>query len=94
VTTVRESIRRVLLDGPASARDLSRRVGISEREIAGHLEHLERSLRHTDETLVIEPASCMDCGFEFTDRRRYTRPGGCPECRGRRISLPVFHIER
>jgi len=91
--TVRESIRRALLERQLSARDLSQVVAISEREVAGHLEHLERSLKHQGETLVIEPPACLDCGFEFTQRRRFTRPSGCPKCRGRRISLPQFRIE-
>jgi predicted Zn-ribbon and HTH transcriptional regulator len=92
-TTVRESIRRALLDGPATARDLSKRVHIPEHDVASHLEHLERSLKHKGETLVIEPPACLDCGFTFTHRHRFTRPSGCPNCRGRRISLPRFHIE-
>jgi predicted Zn-ribbon and HTH transcriptional regulator len=91
--TVRESIRRALLDRPLSARDLSQIVAISEREVAGHLGHLDRSLKHSGETLVIEPPACLDCGFAFTHRHRFTRPSGCPKCRGRRISLPQFRIE-
>jgi hypothetical protein len=91
--TVRESIRRALLDRQLSARDLSQVVAISEHEVAGHLEHLDRSLKHRGETLVVEPPACLDCGFTFTHRHRFTRPSGCPKCRGRRISLPQFRIE-
>jgi predicted Zn-ribbon and HTH transcriptional regulator len=92
-TTVREGLHAALLAGPTTARDLSKRVGIPEHEVAGHLEHLERSLKHRGEKLVIEPPTCMDCGFAFTRRHRFTRPSGCPACRGRRITLPQFHIE-
>jgi predicted Zn-ribbon and HTH transcriptional regulator len=92
--TVRESIRRVLLDFPVTARDLSQRVGIPEREVASHLEHLERSLKHKGEQLVIHPAECLECGFTFTQRHRFTRPSNCPSCRSRRISPPQFSIER
>lgn len=92
-TTVREDLHAALLGGAATARDLSKRVGISEHEVAGHLEHLERSLKHKGEKLVIEPPTCLDCGFTFTKRHRFTRPSGCPECRGRRITLPQFRIE-
>lgn len=91
-TTVREALHRVLLEAPATARDLSKRVGIAERDVADHLAHLERSLRHRGETLVVEPATCLDCGFAFTQRRRHSRPSGCPECRSRRISLPRFRV--
>lgn len=91
--TVRERLRATLLEGPQTARDLSQRVGIPEHDVAGHLEHVERSLKPHGERLVIEPPACLDCGFVFTERRRFTRPGHCPECRGRRISLARFHID-
>ncbi len=91
-STVREAMHRALLDGPVTARDLSQLVGIPEHDVAGHLEHVERSLKHRGETLAVEPPTCLDCGFAFTHRRRYTRPGSCPQCRSRRISLPRFHI--
>jgi predicted Zn-ribbon and HTH transcriptional regulator len=92
-TTVREGIHAALLAGAATARDLSKRVGIPEREVAEHLEHLERSLKQKGATLLIEPPTCLDCGFAFTRRHRFTRPSGCPDCRGRRITLPQFRIE-
>lgn len=94
--TLRQSLREVLLAGPATARDLSRRVGIPERDVAEHLAHLERSLRHGGERLVVEPSVCLACGFRFTHRdgHRYKRPGRCPSCHARRLSLPEFRIER
>ena len=92
--TVREAMHRALLDGLLTARDLSQLVGIPEHDVAGHLEHIERSLKHRGERMIIEPSTCLDCGFAFTRRRRHTRPGSCPQCRGGRISLPRFHIER
>jgi predicted Zn-ribbon and HTH transcriptional regulator len=92
-TTVREGLHAALLAGAATAHDLSKRVGIPEHEVAGHLAHLERSLKHTGEKLLIEPPTCLDCGFAFTQRHRFTRPGGCPDCRSRRITLPQFRIE-
>lgn len=91
--TVRERIHHVLRSGPATARDLSQLVSIREREVTDHLAHLERSLKHRGERLVIEAPSCLECGFSFTQRHRFTRPGSCPRCRGRRISFPQFHIE-
>jgi predicted Zn-ribbon and HTH transcriptional regulator len=82
----------VLLEGPATARDLSRRVGVREREVLEHLPHLDRSLRHRGCVLRVESAACLECGFRFAERTRYARPGGCPQCRGRRISLPRFQV--
>jgi predicted Zn-ribbon and HTH transcriptional regulator len=91
--TLRESLREALLTGSMSAKDLSKSVGIAERAIAGHLEHLARSLRHRGERLVMQPPECLACGEAFATRTRYTRPGKCPQCHSRRISLPLFRIE-
>ena len=90
--TIRESLLEVLREEPCTARDLSRRVGIPERDVKGHLEHLERSLRRRSETLVVEPARCLACDFTPT-RHPYSRPARCPRCRGRRLTLPRFHVE-
>ncbi len=92
--TVREALRRTLCEGPATARDLSAAVGVRERDIAEHLAHLSRSLSHDGERLVVEPASCVACGYRFSDRIRLTRPGACPRCRSTRIDPPVFRVER
>ncbi|MHC4138081.1 MAG: transcriptional regulator [Planctomycetota bacterium] len=94
--TVRQSLREALLAGDATARDLSRLVGIPERDVAEHIRHLERSVRRSGGRVVVEPSICFSCGFAFTPREhhRYTRPGRCPECHSRRISLPTFRIER
>jgi predicted Zn-ribbon and HTH transcriptional regulator len=91
--TVRESLRRSLLRGPATARDLSAERGLREKDVAEHLAHLARSLPHRGERLEVEPASCLACGHLFRDRTRLTRPGACPACRSTRIDPPVFRVE-
>jgi predicted Zn-ribbon and HTH transcriptional regulator len=90
--TVRQRLAEALRAGPATAKDLSRRVGIPEHEVAGHLEHLARTLRARGERLVMEPPACLDCGFAFPGRRRAARPSRCPRCRSRRIALPEFRL--
>jgi len=93
--TVRQQLLEVLREGPATAKDLSRRLGIREREVADHLAHAERSLRARGQHLVVDPPECLACGFAFrADRRhRFRRPSRCPECHGRRITLPEFRVE-
>jgi predicted Zn-ribbon and HTH transcriptional regulator len=91
--TVRESLRRALRGAPATAHDLSALAGIREKDVAEHLAHLARSLPHTGERLAISPASCIACGYRFSDRGRLTRPGACPSCRSTRIDPPLFWIE-
>ena len=91
--TVRERLLEALRAGPATAKDLSRAVGASERDVVRHLEHVERSLRGRGGRLRVEPPACLDCGFGFAKRERLARPGHCPRCKGTRISLPRFSVE-
>jgi predicted Zn-ribbon and HTH transcriptional regulator len=92
--TTREALRRALLAGPATARDLSAEVGLREKDVAEHLDHLARSLAHRGERLVVEAATCIACGYAFRDRARLSRPGACPACRSTRIDPAVFRIDR
>ena len=90
--TIRQEIERLLREAPRTALDLSKLVGISERQVPDHLAHLERSLRRRDGTLEVEPVRCLGCEFLFRERRRFTRPGRCPRCHGRRLTLPRFSV--
>lgn len=90
--TVREALRRVLFEGAANAKDLSGMIGIREKDVPEHLEHLQKSLAREGLQLRVTPSSCISCGFVFKDRKRLTRPGSCPECRGTRIDPPLFQI--
>lgn len=91
--TARESLAAALRGAPLTARELSERVRLSEREVIGHLEHLGRSARARGERLVIQPAACLGCGFAFEARERAGKPGRCPSCRATRISPPRFSLE-
>jgi predicted Zn-ribbon and HTH transcriptional regulator len=90
--TIREAIAAALREGPLTARDLSERLGVAEREIGPHLEHLARSARARQERLMLDPPRCLGCGFVFEDRGRPTKPGRCPACRATRIAPPRFSI--
>ena len=90
--TVRQALAEALRAGPATARDLSRRVGISEHDVPGHLVHLAKSLRSRGEKLVTLPARCLDCGFVYSRREKPARPSHCAGCRGTRLTLPEFSI--
>lgn len=92
--TVRTRIREALADGHSvTLKELSGLVGVSERDLPGHLEHLAKSVEADGRTLVLEPARCIACGFTFEGRQRFTRPGKCPDCRGSRISPPRVHLD-
>jgi len=90
--TVRQEIIAELLEGPCSARDVSAVVGIPEKDVAGHLEHIRKTIASSGRQLVIMPAECKKCGFVFSKREKLRRPGKCPLCKGESISEPHFMI--
>ena len=92
--TIREAIHHELSAGPMTALELSSAVGIPHKAVTEHLEHLRRSATAAGERFEIDPASCPDCGFEFRERSRLTRPSRCPECRSERVVAPRFRIVR
>ena len=90
--TTREQIRAVLREGWASARELSGRVGITEREVVAHLPHVERSARAAGELFETEPARCLACDRGFEGRTKKRTPSRCPACRSERIARPRFRV--
>jgi len=78
--------------GELSARDLSRYLGIREKEVYAHLGHIARSIEAQGKKVVIRPSRCHNCGYIFSDRRRFTRPGRCPRCKDTRLETPLFRI--
>jgi transcriptional regulator len=92
-STLRQQLHTLLRKGPAqTALELSVELGVREREIALHLEHLERSIKNENERLVVEAPTCVACGFVFRQRHKLTRPGKCPRCRATRVLPPRFRI--
>jgi len=92
--TVRREIIAALLEGPCSARELSAAVGITEREVPAHLEHIRKSITLSGQRLIVAPAECKKCGFIFSKREKLKRPGKCPVCKGESIREPRFMIEQ
>jgi predicted Zn-ribbon and HTH transcriptional regulator len=92
--TLRQAIVKHLEEAPCTARDLSQLIGIREKEVVPHLEHIQKSLRASKRKLIVQPAQCLSCNFVFKDRRRLTKPSSCPECRNTQIDPPVFRLER
>jgi len=90
--TIRQQIIGCLTEEAMSAIDLSRELGIREKEVYEHLPHIARSVVNLGKKLVILPSRCLDCGYTFKDRKRFTRPGRCPKCRGTRLQKPMFEI--
>ena len=89
--TVRQRIMAELEKDSMTARDLSKAIRISEKEVIAHMEHVARSLK-PPKRLMIESPVCNQCGFSFPNRRRFTSPSRCPQCRHEGIRPPVFSI--
>lgn len=89
--TIRQLIADELKHGMCTAKDISRAVGIREKEVLEHLPHLARSLAHSGR-FVIQPSECLDCGFVFRKRKRFKTPGRCPVCRSEGITETKYGI--
>jgi predicted Zn-ribbon and HTH transcriptional regulator len=90
--TVRQKIAVLLEGNTLSARDLSVEIGISEKDVYEHLEHLQRSISQSGHRFVVVPAVCRKCNFVFRKRERLKKPGKCPVCRGESIQEPLFSV--
>ncbi|WP_243369837.1 transcriptional regulator [Geotalea sp. SG265] len=89
---MRHAIVALLEGEELTAREISEQLGIGERDVYSHLEHIQL---HRDELhLTVTPAACRKCGFIFKKRERLRKPGRCPVCRGEFISPPSFSIQR
>ncbi|OEU74513.1 MAG: transcriptional regulator [Desulfuromonadales bacterium C00003107] len=91
-TTLRQQIVALLQRQTVSAKDLSMAIGLPEKQVYDHLEHIRRSFQQQRKTLRIEPARCKKCGFVFEKRQRFHKPGKCPACRGQAIEEPRFSL--
>jgi predicted Zn-ribbon and HTH transcriptional regulator len=92
--TPRQQVKELLMAAPMSSLRLAKLVGITEREVEGHIGHIIKSLeRDRSLRFVLEPSECRHCGFAFRDRSKITRPSRCPRCRSEDITEPQFSIE-
>ncbi|MFH1091749.1 MAG: ArsR family transcriptional regulator [Pseudomonadota bacterium] len=90
--TARRHILELLSEKEMTARQLSQIMGLKEKEIYAHLPHVAKTASALGRKLVVQPFECLECGFVFNERRRFTRPGRCPLCRGGRIEEPGFTV--
>ncbi len=60
-------------------------------EVEGDLKHIVQSLKHQPYRLVVRPATCKRCGFEFGEDR-FRKPSKCPECRATWLTEPALMI--
>jgi len=90
--TTRQRLARTLREGPATPGELASALDSTPSSVLEHARHLARSLDPTDETLLVAPPACRDCGFDgFDDPANL--PSRCPECRSESIAEPTLVIE-
>lgn len=73
--------------------ELAQAHGMRPAELASDLAHLQLSVRHEGLALVVIPAKCRKCGFEF-EPEKLGKPSKCPCCKGTWIHSPRFRLER
>jgi transcriptional regulator len=90
--THRKQIIERLQEGPLSARELSKELSLSEREVYAHLPFVAQSARTKGARLKVLPFSCLTCGYLFRERKRFTPPSRCPRCRSTHLEKPTFRV--
>lgn len=88
--TIRQQIIAILKIKPMDAYALSGQLGVKQRAIETHLEHVAKSVGKNFEII---PPQCNDCNFIFLKRDRVTKPTGCPKCMSESILSPAFFIK-
>lgn len=78
---------------PKGTAELSRELGVPEKDLPDALEKLKKTLSHSGETLRQTAPRCVACDFEFEARTRARRPSRCPRCGSERVTKPRFWIE-
>jgi transcriptional regulator len=81
----------LLKTGEYSAKDISKILGIMEKEVYEHLAHVEKSSL-SKKSIISDPARCLDCGFVFKKRTRFSAPSRCPVCRSESITTPLYSL--
>ncbi|NHX36383.1 MULTISPECIES: transcriptional regulator [Halolamina] len=90
--TTRQRIVDALREGPATPRDLSKRLGVPTSVVYDHARHVAKSLENDDEQLLVAPPTCTDCGFSRFDDP-LAAPSRCPECKCERLTEPELVVE-
>ena len=90
--TIRQQIMSLLKNHEMNAREISKALGIREKTVYEHLEHIRYSIKPQKKKLIIHPFHCLVCDYIFKDRKRLSRPGRCPQCKQGHIEAATFKI--
>ena len=87
----RKDLIDLLLGNPMSLTQIARSVDESPGQIADDMNHLLRSLKHTEYRAAIEQARCRACGFQFSEGK-LNKPSKCPQCHSTWVLEPKIGI--
>ena len=90
--TIRKQMISLLEKDEISAKEISRAVKIREKEVYDHLDHIARSVNAQGKKLLTTPPECLECGYIFKNRKRYSSPSRCPLCKSEQIQHPAYRI--
>ena len=91
--TIRQQIIILLEAETGDARMISQRLRLSEKEVYNHIPHIRKTVASMGKLLIVTPARCINCGYEFETRKKISKPGRCPKCKKERIEPPGFRIK-
>ena len=90
--TIRQQMIELLAREEMNAREISQALGIREKEVYEHLPHIGRTLAAQRKRIIVQPFQCLTCGYVFEERRRFTRPGRCPQCKNSHLQSASYRI--
>ena len=88
----RKDLIPILLNRPLTVTEISRIADQKGKDTTEDLEHLLKSLKHTEYIATIEPARCRKCRFEF-DTTKLSKPSRCPKCKSTWILEPRISLQ-
>ncbi len=67
----------------------------NKKQLLDDIERIAGALRREGRELLIQPPSCIACGFVFSPRDRYLQiPSKCPKCHAERITWPRVKLRQ
>jgi len=72
--------------------ELAKKLDVEVNTVVNDLEHIKRSISFPYK-MSIFPPECINCGFKFKERSKFTKPSRCPRCKGEQITPVMVKID-
>ncbi|MGD8641957.1 MAG: transcriptional regulator [Gammaproteobacteria bacterium] len=87
----RKDLIDLLLDHPMGLKEIAQLLEMRVKDVEGDLEHLRKSLKHSEYVFEVAPARCRKCEFQFHHDKLH-KPSKCPVCHGTWIDEPKISV--